>query len=173
MISGAGFNGLSSNWDNQAIVQGAIFGGFAGCIGGLTGAAIGGGWGAMAGGASANFTHQLLYNGGNLHNINWSSVGLSGLTSFGLYHGLSFASWKWGGGEHVGGSNITYRQFCKINTAYQRSRFWHREYGVILNTNGRASMVRGNKLNVSMSINKKAGDYATAIHIGLNQESNG
>ena len=57
-----------------------------------------------------------------------------------MYHGMSYASWRWGGGNNIGGQDITYRQFNAMNTAYQRSRFWRREFGVYLNNDGSAKI---------------------------------
>ncbi|MFW6219190.1 MAG: RHS repeat domain-containing protein, partial [Bacteroidota bacterium] len=77
-VGGAGFSGLSTGWDGQAMLKGAAFGAISGFVGGGVGSAIGGGWGALAGGASANLTGQLLYNGGDFNSVNWGSVAGSG-----------------------------------------------------------------------------------------------
>ncbi|MCK9562083.1 MAG: FG-GAP-like repeat-containing protein, partial [Bacteroidales bacterium] len=82
-ISGAGFNGLATNWDSQTMLKGAAFGAISGFVGGGVGAAIGGGAGAFAGGASANLTNQLLYSKGDFNQVNLSSVALSGVISLG------------------------------------------------------------------------------------------
>jgi len=112
-----------------------------GFVGGSIGGSIGGGWGSLAGGAASNLTGQLLSNGGNFNDINWTSVGLSGASSFGLYQGMSYASWQWGGGNNLGGKDISYRQYCAMNADYQRSRFWQKENGGYLMTDGSVSRV--------------------------------
>lgn len=118
------------------MLRGAAFGAISGGVGGGFGGAIGGGWGALAGGSASNLTGQLLYNGGDFSQVNWSSVGYSGAGSFGMYHGLSYTSWKWGGGNNINGHDISYRQFTAMNRDFQRSRFWHKEYGGYLLNNG-------------------------------------
>ena len=136
-VGGAGFSGLSTGWDGDAMLKGAAFGAISGFVGGGVGNAIGGGIGALAGGASSNLASQLLYNGGNFADVNWGSVAGSGAFSFGMYHGMQFASWQWGGGNKLGDLDITYRQFSKINTMYQRSHsiFGSRkENGLYINT---------------------------------------
>lgn len=140
-VGGAGFSGLSTGWDGNAILTGAVNGAIAGFVGGGVGSAIGGGWGALAGGASANLTSQLLYNDGDFSQVNWGSVAVSGAVSAGLYHGMSYASWKWGGGNNLGGYDVKYSAYCKMNAQMQRSRFWHREFGGYLMDDG--SYVKG------------------------------
>jgi D-lyxose ketol-isomerase len=65
-------------------------------------------------------------------------------------------------GGKLGQLDVTYRQYSKINTAYQRSSFWKKEYGVVLNRNGSARMIRGNEYDVPMNIRPRDGEYATA-----------
>ncbi len=163
-VGGAGFSGLATGWDGNAMLKGAAFGAISGFVGGGVGGAIGGGWGALAGGASANLTSQLLYNGGDFSNVNWASVGISGAASFGLYHGMQYMQYRAMDGK-LGQLDVTYRQYSKINTAYQRSSFWHKEYGVVLNRDGSARFVPGAdryKFYVTLRLNPRNGDYATA-----------
>ena len=122
-IGGAGFSGMAGN----DILQGAKYGAIAGLVGGIVGSGIGGGWGALVGGASSNLTSQLLNNNGYLSNINWTSVGISGLTSLGIYHGISYYNWKWGGGRDFGDVKLTYKAYNKLNALFTRSRFIRRE----------------------------------------------
>lgn len=130
-VGGGGFSGLSGN----NVLTGAVNGALAGLVGGGVGAAIGGGWGALAGGASANLTGQLLYNGGDFSEVNWGSVGLSGASSFGMYHAMMYASWQLGG-KNLGGNELSYRQFARMSSDFQRSRFWGKEYGGFLMNDG-------------------------------------
>ncbi len=65
----------------------------------------------------------------------------------------------------IGPLNVTYRQYSKINTAYQRSRFWHKEHGVILNRDGSARFAPRadrHELSVTLRMNPGNGDFATA-----------
>jgi len=114
------------------MLNGALIGAAAGFVGGGVGSAIGGGWGALVGGAASNITGQLLSTG----DVNWSQVGLSAGLSFGMYHAMSSASWKWGGGNNIGNHDISYRQFTTMQADFQRSRFWNKEYGGWLNNDG-------------------------------------
>jgi len=155
-ISGAGFSGLVTNWNANAMIKGGFFGAISGVIGGGVGAMIGGGTGAFVGGVSANITNQLLYNKGDFSKVNLLSAGLSGAISFGLYHGMSYLSYK----QADLPTRMTYRQYNKINIAYQRSRFWHREYGVYLNNDGSAQVFQGNKYDVEFKI--KSDTWGTA-----------
>ncbi len=167
-VGGAGFSGLATGWNGDAMLKGALFGAISGLAGGGVGDAIGGGWGALVGGASSNLTSQLLYNGGDFGDVNWGSVGASGAFSFGMYHGMQYASWKWGGGNKLGDLDITYRQFSKINTMYQRSHsiFGSRkENGVYINTqDGSARFVPRNDRYQDKVVfdDFRPGDAATA-----------
>jgi len=160
-VSGAGFSGLATNWNGEAMLQGALFGAISGFVGGGVSSMIGGGWGALAGGATSNLTSQLLYNKGDFSKVNWLSVGISSGLSFGLHHGMQYMQYKQSGGK-IGDLSVKYNQYSKVNTAYQRSRFWHREYGVVFNRNETARIVRGEKYRVEMTLNLRNGDYATA-----------
>ncbi|MCL2412612.1 MAG: hypothetical protein FWC98_00555, partial [Bacteroidales bacterium] len=160
-VGGAGFSGLATDWNGEAMLRGATFGAISGFVGGGFASAIGGGWGALAGGASANLTNQLLYNGGDFSQVNWASVGFGAGLSFGMYHGMQYWQYKAMGGR-LGPMDITYRQFARMNTAYQRSRFWQREYGVVFNRDGSARLVRGNRYDVTMVVRPRDGEFATA-----------
>jgi hypothetical protein len=141
-VGGAGFSGMGNGWDGNAMLKGAAIGAASGLVGGGVGSAIGGGWGALAGGAASNLTNQLIYNDGDFSKVNWYSVGSSGALSFGMYHGMQYSAWKWGGGNKIGDINISYKQFSKINTMFQRSSsiFWGRkENGLVLNIGGEDS----------------------------------
>ena len=84
--------------------------------------------------------------------------------SFGMYHAMSYGSYKFGGGNtEIAGRRLTYRQFNKINTAYQRSRFWRKEHGVYLNNDGSARFVPRNdrhRLHVTFD-DWQQGDFGT------------
>lgn len=64
----------------------------------------------------------------------------------------------------LGSHKISYNQFTKINTAYQRSRFWKNEHGVILNRDGSARFAPKtgrHKFHVDMRMSPGKGDFGT------------
>ncbi len=132
-VGGGGFSGLAGN----NVLTGAVNGALAGLVGGGVGAAIGGGLGALAGGTASSMTGQLLSTG----EVNWAQAGVSGALSFGMYYGMSYAGYKWGGGDNLAGKHISFRQYCGMNADYQRSRFWQKENGGYLMTDGSISRV--------------------------------
>ncbi len=159
-IGGAGFSGLATGWNGEAMLKGAGIGALSGFLGGGIGSAIGGGIGAFAGGITSDVASQFLGTG----EVNLGKALLSGVISFGMYHGMQYMQYRAMGGK-LGQLDVTYRQFSKINTAYQRSRFWKEEYGVILNKDGSARFTPAadrNKFDVTMRMNPKKGEYATA-----------
>lgn len=126
-VGGAGFSGLATGWDGQAMLEGAAYGALSGFIGGGVGAAIGGGGGAFAGGAVGSGLNAKLYG------ASWEQAGIAalggGTMAFGAYHASSYLSWKFSGGNNLGGHDISYRQYTAMQADFQRSRFWNREYG--------------------------------------------
>jgi len=126
-VGGAGFSGLSTGWDGQAMIEGAAYGALSGFVGGGVGAAIGGGGGAFAGGAVGSGLNAKL------HGASWEQAGIAalggGTMAFGAYHASSYLSWKFGGGNNLGGHDISYRQYTAMQADFQRSRFMNREYG--------------------------------------------
>ena len=167
-IAGAGYSGLASGWDGEAMLKGAGIGFVSGFVGGGVGAAIGGGAGAFFGGAASDITSQLITTG----NVDWGQVAFSGSLSFGMYHASSFASWKWGGGNNLNGISIKYSTYCKISADYQRSRFWHKEYGGIITGNGNVIRVPNqDRHNLQIDFSKELismarndGGIATTYH---------
>jgi len=161
-VGGAGFSGLATGWDGEAMFNGAWKGALSGFVGGGLGSAIGGGLGALAGGAGSNITSQLLHNNGK---VDWTSVAMSAGLSYGMYHATSYISWKWGGGNNIGGRDISYKQFKAMNTAYQRSRFWRREFGVYLNGDGSAKITPWKDTHkYSVEFNTSKGNVNQTMH---------
>ena len=126
-VGGAGFNGLATGWDGQAMLKGAAFGTISGFVGGGVGAAIGGGVGAFAGGAVGSGVNTALH-GGNIRDVGMSAL-MGGGMAFGVYHASSYIGWKFQGGNKWGDLDISYRQYTAMQADFQRSRFWGREYG--------------------------------------------
>jgi RHS repeat-associated protein len=126
-VGGAGFSGLATKWDGDAMVQGAFYGAVSGGFGGGIGAVIGGGAGAFAGGAVGSGINTALY-GGSLDDIGISAL-MGGGMAFGAYHASSYIGWRFQGGKKWGDVDISYRQYTKMQADFQRSRFWRREYG--------------------------------------------
>lgn len=159
-ISGAGFSGLSTNWDANAMLKGAGIGALSGFVGGGMASMIGGPGGAFAGSFSSDITNQLLSSG----DVNFGSSLLAAGISFGMYHGMQYMQYRAMEGK-LGQLDVSYRQFSKINTAYQRSRFWKKEYGVVLSNNGSGRIVPKadrHKFDVTLRLNPGNGDFATA-----------
>ena len=134
-VAGAGFNGLATGWDGNAMLKGAAIGAIAGFVGGSIATTIGGPGGAFTGGIASDVTSQFL----GTEDVNLGRSLLAGGVSFGMYHGFQYAQWKWGGGNRLGDFDITYKQFSKINSMYQRYQSWlgdKREGGLVLNIGG-------------------------------------
>lgn len=165
--AGAGFvggflnTGARTDWDVGLMLRAGGIGALSGFVGGGVGSAIGGGPGAFFGGVAADVTGQALSGNG----VDLGRSLLSGGVSFGIYHGMSYASYKWGGGqESFSGRKLSYRQFAKINTAYQRSGFWKKEHGVYLNNDGSARFAgRSERGKFEVNFGKfQKGDFGTA-----------
>ncbi|MBL7683827.1 MAG: VCBS repeat-containing protein [Flavipsychrobacter sp.] len=133
-VAGAGFSGLRTNWNGEAMLKGAALGGASGAIGGGVGASIGGGWGAIAGGAASS-GFQSIVNGGSIGQIGLDMLVGGGL-SYGIYHASSYTNWKYRGGNKWGEVNVSYRQYTGMQADYVRSRFYGKEYGGYLNHDG-------------------------------------
>lgn len=158
-VAGSGFSGLQNDWNGKAMLRGGLIGTASGFIGGGVASAIGGGFGSFMGGVASDVTSQLFSTG----NIDILQAGIAGAMSFGIYHGVSFASFKWGGGDMLGVHRITYRQYNKINAVHQRARFWKREHGLYLNRDGSARLVpRNNRHKFSVTFDDwRGGDFGT------------
>ncbi|MDO4729509.1 MAG: hypothetical protein Q4B43_10970, partial [Bacteroidota bacterium] len=144
-ISGAGFSGLSTNWNPEAMLKGAAIAGLSGLVGGGLGAAIGGGWGAFTGGAASAGLSTAL-NGGTLKQT-LTSMLLGGTLSYTAYDLTSYIAYK-----HANLPHVNYKQFKTMQADFQRSRFWHKEYGGILTKDGnvvRAPAAYRNKYSVN------------------------
>jgi len=137
-VAGAGFSGLATNWNGDAMLRGGLIGGLSGGVCGGVGAAIGGVGGSFAGGAASNLTGQLLSNDFSFQDINWTSVGVSGATSLGMYQvggAINYQKYK-NSGVTFDGKTLSYRQFMGMSADFQRSKFWGREFGGVLKENG-------------------------------------
>ncbi len=141
-VGGAGFTGLSTGgldvtqWDMGLVGRGALIGAASGLVGGAIGSAIGGPGGAFAGGFASDVTNQILSPG----DVDLLRSLAAGGLSYGMYHGIQFGQYKWGGGNKVGDIDISYKQFSKINAMYQRSQSIlgsRKEGGVVLNIGGK------------------------------------
>ncbi len=136
LAGGAVSGGISAALNNGNLVQGVVIGGLSGWIGGGVGQYVGGGLGAFLGGAASNSTAQfcsLVVNGGQ---FDWKQALFSGGLSFGMYHAASYSNWQFRGGKKMGGVEVSYRQFCRMQTLFQRSRALQREMGGYLMDDG-------------------------------------
>ena len=126
-ISGAGnslIQGLATGSKTLGAdaLNGLWKGGLSGMVGGYVGGGCGiyGGKGAFLGGAAANLTSQVLnhdYSSVNQLNINWLSVAIGGVASFGIYHAQAFAGYMAGGFSN----KLSYSEFCDMISISQRS----------------------------------------------------
>ncbi len=132
-FGGAGFSGLATEWDGQAMLQGAAFGALSGFVGGGVGTAIGGGLGAVAGGSVGSGLNTALYGGSGEDILRSALVG--GALSYGTYELTSYIGWK-SGGNRLGNHDISYKQSKTMQADFQRSRFWRKEYGGFLMNDG-------------------------------------
>ena len=135
-ISGAGnglIYGLANNSESigSDVVNGLWKGGVCGIVGGFVGGGCGiyGGYGAFLGGAASNLTSQLInhdYSSDQKLKINWISVLMGGVTSYGIYHVQAFAGYIAGGFYHKAYNNskspiLTYVEYCKLLRITQKS----------------------------------------------------
>jgi RHS repeat-associated protein len=127
MVAGVGFGGLSSGGDPKAMLNGLWKGGVSGLVGSWAGAVLGGTGGAFLGGATGTAVNTALH-GGNGKDILLSAA-MGGAIGVGTYHLSSAINWGFGGGNNIGGLDISYRQYLAMQADFQRSRFWRKEYG--------------------------------------------
>ncbi len=162
VVGGAGFSGLQSNWDPNAMMQGAIYGAISGGVGAGAGAAIGGGLGSFTGGSIGSGINTALH-GGKIKDMAMSSIG-GGIMAFGLYHASTYISWQYEGGKSWGPLKISYKQFNTMQADFQRSRFWGREYGGFLLENGgisRAKPGSNSQIDLGIAPNDAIAEYHT------------
>lgn len=162
-IGGAGFNLMAGD----DVMKGALNGAITGMVGGIVGPAIGGLWGAIGGGAASNLTSQLLYNSGDFNNVNWSSVAINGALSGGLYTGMSYASWKFGGGNNIAGVDIKFNHYMTMQADFQRSRFYRHEFGGYLMEDGsviRTGIKFGQKTTITLPNPPQDGNIIAEYH---------
>ncbi|NSW44772.1 MAG: hypothetical protein HPY79_02960 [Bacteroidales bacterium] len=135
VVSGAGFGtmgGYAAGLRGQDLFNAGFTGMFRGAIAGgmgsIVGGAIGGGWGAIAGGATSNLTGLLLANDFSFQDVNWTSVGISGATSLGIYHLSSYVNWRSEvKNQNFYGRSIKYNQYLRMQASYTRGKFWGSE----------------------------------------------
>ncbi|MCR5548565.1 MAG: FG-GAP-like repeat-containing protein [Bacteroidales bacterium] len=132
-IGGAGFSGLSTKWNGGAMFKGAAIGAISGLVGGGTAAAIGGGLGAFAGGAVGSGISAAFHGSNPQESI--ASMLMGGALSYGSYELMSFFSFKQAN-LSINDYQVTYKQFKTMQADFQRSRFWHKEFGGLLTKNG-------------------------------------
>ncbi len=89
---------------------------------------------AFVGGAVSSGVQSLAY-GGNPEQIGIHAL-FGGISSFGLYHATSYLSYKLEGGNKFGDIEVSHRQYLRMQADFQRSRFYHKEYGGYLNSDG-------------------------------------
>ena len=132
---GAVSGGASAVINHTDFISGVFWGGLSGWIGGGIGQFIGGEIGAFIGGSASNAVAQIpgCLNG---QEFDYRQMLLSGGLSYGMYYGASYCNWKYRGGNKMGEVDVSFKQFRKMQTLFQRSRAWQREMGGYLMEDG-------------------------------------
>ena len=127
--SGVISGGLGAALNGGDVLQGILHGGLTGGIGGGVSAYLGGGTGALIGGAVSGGIQSAL-NGGNI----LTGMIFSGISSAGMYHLVNFYNYTQSSLNSVKG--MTYSNFSKIGGDYQRSLARRVEFSGILLEDG-------------------------------------
>lgn len=147
VVGGGGFAALGGGNAGE-IVRGAGIGFISGGLGGAVGAAFGGGFGAIAGGAAGSAINSKL------QGASWEDAGISafagGALAFGTYHASSYLNYQFQGGNKMGGMQIRYNQFLKMQAAIQRSMFDKKEHGFWLTNKGTTAEITGNAYDINL-----------------------
>ncbi|MDR2835711.1 MAG: hypothetical protein LBV69_05860 [Bacteroidales bacterium] len=105
---------------------------------------IAGGFGAFASGTASNATGQCLNyvvdkseNSELKFKFNWLSLLISAGASVGTYYASSAAGWAIDRNKIIPSHTVSFRQYVTMQADFQRSRFWHKEYGGYLLDNGK------------------------------------
>ena len=135
LAGGAVAGGTNAVLNNTNFGLGVVMGAVSGWVGGGISMYVGGGLGACLGGMAANAVAQIpaIKNG---QDFNFSQMLLSGAFSWGAYFGSSYVNWKWRGGNKMGNLDVSFKQFNKMQTLFQRSRAWEKEMGGYLMEDG-------------------------------------
>lgn len=163
-VAGAGFSGLATNWDISKMALGAVKGFVSGFVGSGVSSAIGGGWGAFTGGAAGSGLSTAM-DGGSGENILLSAL-MGGVLAYGTYEVMSYAGWKSSDGK-IGGVDVSYKNYKTIQADFQRSRFWQKEYGGVITSDGtliRAPREYRHSFGVDMHPDWTGTDIETIYH---------
>ena len=135
MAAGAVSGGTSAAFNKTSVLLGVFYGGVSGWIGGGVSQYIGGGWGALAGGAVSNAVAQVpgLLRG---EKFDYKQMLISSGLSWGMYMGSSYFNWQCRGGKKMGDLDVSFKQYCKMQTLFQRSRACGIEMGGYLMDDG-------------------------------------
>ena len=136
MVGGAFAGGTNAVLNNTNFGLGVAMGAFSGWVGGGISMYFGGGLGACLGGMTSNAIAQIPAIIKDGKSFNFSQMLLSGAFSWGAYYGSSYVNWKWRGGNKMGDIDVSFKQFNKMQTLFQRSRAWKIEMGGYLMKDG-------------------------------------
>ena len=136
MVGGAFAGGTNAVLNNTNFGLGVAMGAFSGWVGGGISMYFGGGLGACLGGMTSNAIAQIPAIIKDGKSFNFSQMLLSGAFSWGAYFGSSYVNWKWRGGNKMGNLDVSFKQFNKMQTLFQRSRAWEKEMGGYLMEDG-------------------------------------
>ena len=153
-LAGGGVSGATYAFLNGTnVAEGLLVGSVSGWISGGISQYVGGGVGAFTSGVISNGIKQIpsLLKG---ERFDFTQMILSGIFSTGLYYGSSYINWAYRGGNKIGGIDVSFRQFCQMQTLFQRSRALHLEMGGYLMDDGTFQKI-SNGTNISIDM----GDY--------------
>ena len=153
-LAGGGVSGAIYAFLNGTnVAEGLLVGSVSGWISGGISQYVGGGVGAFTSGVISNGIKQIpsLLKG---ERFDFTQMILSGIFSTGLYYGSSYINWAYRGGNKIGGIDVSFRQFCQMQTLFQRSRASHLEMGGYLMDDGTFQKI-SNGTNISIDM----GDY--------------
>ena len=153
-LAGGGVSGATYAFLNGTnVAEGLLVGSVSGWISGGISQYVGGGVGAFTSGFISNGIKQIpsLLKG---ERFDFTQMILSGIFSTGLYYGSSYINWAYRGGNKIGGIDVSFRQFCQMQTLFQRSRASHLEMGGYLMDDGTFQKI-SNGTNISIDM----GDY--------------
>ena len=135
LSGGSVSGGLTAAYNKTNIIHGIGVGALSGWIGGGLGQFVGGGGGAFLGGFVSNTVAQLpSIVKGEEYSIKQALF--SGFLSCGMYYGASYYNWQFRGGKQMGDVSVSFQQFCRMQTLFQRSRAWNKEMGGYLMEDG-------------------------------------
>ena len=164
---GASYTALAGGSGKQIAWNGFV-GGASGFVGGAAGSAVGGVPGAFIGGvASYSTSYGLNYvnakaQGQEPAQYNLGEAMLVGGTSAAMYLGMSYYNWRFVMNKQWERHDLKFKSYLTISGDFQRSRFWHKEYGGVLLPDGTITRSSAN-MRHNYAVQVDVPDNAVAI----------